>query len=246
LGPRGGYWINTYNPAVGYQAARKADGSWQTGWSPSTGDGFAQGSSAQYTWMVPQDVSGLAAAMGGRAAAATRLDGFFHDDAGKSAVLGGSALRYDPTNEPDIHAPWLYNALGQPWKTQATVRQIVDTAYGPGPSGLPGNDDLGTMSAWYVFAAIGLFPQSPGRAELLIGSPIFTRVVVDRSNGVRLTITGNNTEPYVQAVRVNGSVRRASWLPESFLQRGGTVAFTLGATPRTTWATTARDLPVDH
>ncbi len=246
LRPRGGYWINTYNPAVGYQAARKADGSWQAGWSPSTGDGFAQGSSAQYTWMVPQNVSGLSTAMGGRAAAATRLDGFFHDDAGNWAVLGGNPLRYDPTNEPDIHAPWLYNALSRPWETQATVRQIVDTAYGTGPSGLPGNDDLGTMSAWYVFAAIGLFPQSPGRAELLLGSPIFTRVVIERSNGVRLAITGNTTGTYVQDVRVNGSVRRASWLPELFLQRGGTVVFTLGDAPNTTWATTARDLPLDH
>ncbi len=243
---RGGYWINTYHAAVGYQAARKADGSWQTGWSPSTGDGFAQGSSAQYTWMVPQNVSGLATAMGGRATAATRLDGFFHDDAGNWAVLGGSALRYDPTNEPDIHAPWLYNALGRPWETQATVRQIVDTAYGIGPSGLPGNDDLGTMSAWYVFAAIGLFPQSPGRAELLLGSPVFTRVLVARSNGARLTITGNTTGAYVHGVRVNGSVQPASWLPESFLQRGGTVAFTLGDAPDTTWATAAGDLPVDH
>jgi putative alpha-1,2-mannosidase len=102
------------------------------------------------------------------------------------------------------------------------------------------------MSAWYVFAAIGLFPQSPGRAELLLGSPVFTRVMVARSNGVRMTITGNTTGTYVHRVHVNGSVWRASWLPESFLQRGGTVAFTLGDVPDTTWATAARDLPVDH
>jgi hypothetical protein len=159
--PRGDYWKNTFNPAVGYQAARKADGSWQAGFTPSTDVGFAQGSSATYTWMVPQDVSGLAALMGGRDAAAARLDGFFHDENGNWAVLGGNALRYDPTNEPGIHAPWLYDGLGRPWQTQETVRQIVDTAYGTGPAGLPGNDDLGTMSAWYVFAAMGFFPQ-PG------------------------------------------------------------------------------------
>jgi predicted alpha-1,2-mannosidase len=244
--PRGDYWKNTYNTAVGYQAARKADGSWQTGWSPSTGDGFAQGSSAQYTWLVPQDVSGLAAAMGGRSAAATRLDGFFHDENGNWAVLGGSALRYDPTNEPDIHAPWLYNGLGQPWKTQATVRQIVDTAYGVGPSGLPGNDDLGTMSAWYVFAAIGMFPQTPGRAEMLLGSPIFTRVVIDRSNGVRLAVNANSTDAYVQGVKLDNRQLRKSWLPESFLQHGGTVTFTLGTAANTTWATAPADLPQDQ
>jgi predicted alpha-1,2-mannosidase len=244
--PRGDYWKNTYNPAVGYQAARRADGSWQAGFTPSTGDGFAQGSSAQYTWMVPQDISGLAALMGGREAAATRLDGFFHDAAGNWAVLGGSALRYDPTNEPDIHVPWLYNGLGQPWKTQATVRQIVDTAYGVGPSGLPGNDDLGTMSAWYVFAAIGMFPQTPGRAEMLLGSPIFTRIVVDRANGVRLAINANSADPYVQGVKLDNSTLRRSWLPESFLQRGGTVTFTQTTTPNTLWGTATADLPKDH
>jgi predicted alpha-1,2-mannosidase len=244
--PRGDYWKNTYNPAVGYQAARRADGSWQSGFTPSTDVGFAQGSSATYTWMVPQDVSGLATLMGGRAAAATRLDGLFHDENGNWAVLGGNALRYDPTNEPGIHAPWLYNGLGQPWKTQETVRQIVDTAYGTGPAGLPGNDDLGTMSAWYAFAAIGLFPQVPGRAELLVASPVFTRVVIDRSNGVRLTVNAASTDTYVRGVKLNGSTLRRSWLPESFVQRGGTVDFTLAGTANKTWATAVKDLPKDH
>jgi len=133
----------------------------QPGFTPSTDVGFAQGSSATYTWMVPQDVSGLATLMNG--SAVQRLDAFFHDENGNWAVVGGSALRYDPTNEPGLHAPWLYNGLGVAWKTQATTREIVDTVYGVGPSGLPGNDDLGTLSAWYVFAAIGLFPQTPGR-----------------------------------------------------------------------------------
>ena len=244
--PRGDYWKNTYNPAVGYQAPRKADGSWQTGYTPTSDAGFAQGSSAQYTWMVPQDVSGLAALMGSRSAAATRLDAFFHDENGNWAVTGGNALRYDPTNEPDIHAPWLYNGLAQPWKTQATVRQIVDTAYGVGPSGLPGNDDLGTMSAWYVFAAIGMFPQVPGRAEMLLGSPVFTRVVVDRSNGVQLNINSTSTDTYVQSVKLGRASLGRSWLPESFLLHGGAVTFTLGPTPNTTWATAPADLPQDH
>lgn len=85
--------------------------------------------------LVPQDVQGLAAAMGGRDTAAARLDGFFHKPDGSWSIRGGDPLRYDPTNEPGIHAPWLYNALGQPWKTQETVRELVDTVYGTGPSG---------------------------------------------------------------------------------------------------------------
>jgi len=246
LASRGDYWLNTFNPAVGYQAARMVNGSWQAPWSPETGDGFAQGSSAQYTWMVPQNVSGLAKAMGGRDVASTRLDAFFHDEAGQWAVKGGSALRFDPTNEPDIHTPWLYNALGKPWKTQETVRQVVDNAYGIGPKGLPGNDDLGTMSAWYVFASIGMFPQAPGRAEMLLASPVFTRIQIERSNGVTLRISANNTAPYVQSVRVDGAQATQSWLSESFLTRGGSVTFTLADAPNEIWGTSPSDLPQDH
>ena len=239
---RGSWWRNTFNPATGYQQARKADGSWQPGFTPSTDVGFAQGSSATYTWMVPQDVSGLGEAMG--ADVIQRLDGFFHDAAGNWAVKGGSALRYDPTNEPGLHTPWLYNGLGVAWKTQATTREIVDTVYGIGPSGLPGNDDLGTLSAWYVFAAIGLFPQTPGRAELLVGSPLFPKVELRRSNGVRLTVESpatSDANQYVQSLTLNGKARSESWLPESFVLNGGRITVGLGATP-SDWGTP----PLDH
>lgn len=238
---RGDWWKNTFDPAVGYQRARKADGTWQPGFTPSTDVGFAQGSSATYTWMVPQDVSGLAAAMGSNVV--QRLDGFFHDAAGNWAVKGGSALRYDPTNEPGLHTPWLYNGLGVAWKTQATTREIVDTVYGTGPSGLPGNDDLGTLSAWYVFAAIGLFPQTPGRAELLVGSPLFPKVELRRSNGVRLTVEAAETSDanqYVQSLSLNGKSRAESWLPESFITKGGRIDVQLGAAP-TDWGTAPID-----
>ncbi|WP_328991431.1 GH92 family glycosyl hydrolase [Kribbella sp. NBC_01245] len=248
MAERGTWWKNTFNPAVGYQQARNADGTWVPGFTPSTDRGFAQGSSATYTWMVPQDVGGLAEAMGGADNAVRRLDGFFHDEAGNWAVKGGSALRYDPGNEPGLHTPWLYNALGKPWKTQETVREIVDTVYGVGPSGLPGNDDLGTMSAWYVFAAIGLFPQTPGRAELLLGSPLFPRVELRRDNGVHLVVEAPQTSDanqYVQSARLNGRPHTSSWLPESYLQRGGRIALTMGSTP-SAWATAPADLPVDH
>ncbi|MFI6760895.1 GH92 family glycosyl hydrolase [Micromonospora sp. NPDC050417] len=252
LAVRANWWRNTFNsaatPAEGYQQARNADGSWAGSFSPSTDFGFAQGSSATYTWMVPQNVSGLADAMGGRTNAQTRLDAFFHDAAGNWAVKGGSALRYDPTNEPGLHAPWLYNALGQPWKTQATVREIVDTVYGTGPSGLPGNDDLGTMSAWYVFAAMGVFPQVTGRAELLLASPLFPTVRIERDNGVELVIKAPDTSDanqYVQSVRLDGESYGRSWLPESFIRNGGTVAVTLGAEPNLRWATGANQAPRD-
>ncbi|MFE2026684.1 GH92 family glycosyl hydrolase [Streptomyces hygroscopicus] len=251
LGARGGYWRNVFNPdataTAGSVQARNRDGSWVTPFDPASDRGFAQGSAATYTWMVPQDVQGLAEAMGGRETAAARLDGFFHKPDGSWSVRGGDPLRYDPTNEPGIHAPWLYNALGQPWKTQETVRQIVDTVYGTGPSGLPGNDDLGTMSAWYVFAALGIYPQAPGRAEALLAGPLFPRAVIAPAGRRRaLTIAApeaSDSAFYVAGVRVNGKPHDTSWLDGSFLRGGGSLSFDLAGRPATGWATDPDRLP---
>ncbi|MFB8116632.1 GH92 family glycosyl hydrolase [Streptomyces sp. NPDC055962] len=250
---RGGWWRNVFNPdagdgagTTGYIQARNLDGSWVTPFAPGSDRGFAQGTSATYTWMVPQDVQGLAAAMGGREAAATRLDGFFHKADGSWSVKGGDALRYDPTNEPGIHAPWLYNAMGQPWKTQETVREIVNTVYGTGPRGLPGNDDLGTMSAWYVFSALGLYPQTPGSATLLIGAPLFPSAVLRRAQGGDITLTApeaDATHPYIDAVKVDGRTADRSWTDARLVTRGGVLAFRLADRPNTSWATGPAGLP---
>ncbi|MFC4014020.1 GH92 family glycosyl hydrolase [Nonomuraea purpurea] len=252
LMPRASWWRNTFNPSAGpeggYQQARKADGSWLWPFSATSDAGFAQGSSATYTWMVQHDVSGLAAAMGGRERAAERLDAFFHRPDGSWAT-GGDGFRYDPTNEPGIHTPWLYNALGKPWKTQETVRAMASLVYKTGPSGLPGNDDLGTMSAWYVFAALGMYPQTPSRAEMLLSSPMFPKAWIKRDNGVTVTVSAPQAGPeavYIQDVRVNGRPHTRSWLPESLLNRGGDVVVNVGRGANQSWATAAADLPVDH
>ncbi|WP_177320339.1 GH92 family glycosyl hydrolase [Lentzea waywayandensis] len=222
---RAGWWRNTFNPATGYQQARKADGTWVTPFNPASDQGFAQGSSATYTWMVPHDVQGLAEAMGGPEAAATRLDAFFHRADGSWAT-GGDALRYDPTNEPGIHTPWIYNELGQPRKTQETVRAMARLVYRTGPSGLPGNDDLGTMSAWYVFAALGLYPRTPSSAELHVSSPMFPKARITAKN---ITVLAPGAPAvYVQDVRWSGRKVEQPWLPESFVQRGGVLRVAVG------------------
>ncbi|WP_425554105.1 GH92 family glycosyl hydrolase [Crossiella cryophila] len=200
LRQRGTYWRNVFNPATGYIQGRKLDGSWLTPFDPASQLGFAQGSAATYVWMVPQDVSGLAEAMGGKDIALRRLDEFFQP--------GGGPLRYDPTNEPGIHAPWLYNELGQPWKTQETVRRLVDTVYRTGPGGLPGNDDLGTMSAWYVFGALGLFPRTPGSAELLLATPLFPRTLITPDGRGPTLIDTSGSGKYLHSVTVDGRAHR--------------------------------------
>lgn len=247
---RASWWRNVFNPTAtadgGYVQARNVDGSWVTPFSPGSDRGFAQGTSATYTWMVPQDVQGLAEAMGGRDTAARRLDGFFHTADGSWSVRGGDALRYDPTNEPGIHAPWLYNALGQPWKTQDTVREILDTVYGTGPAGLPGNDDLGTMSAWYVFSALGLYPQTPGSATMLLGSPLFPQAVISRAGRGDITISApaaDSTHRFISGVSVNGRDTDRSWTDSRLVTSGGSLGYRLADRPDTSWATSPDGLP---
>ncbi|MEV8510306.1 GH92 family glycosyl hydrolase [Actinoplanes sp. NPDC051475] len=239
-------WKKVFNPGNGgYIQERNTNGSWPS-FDPRSDDGFAEGSAAQYTWMVPYNAKGLFTAMGGNATAASRLDRFFHDANGNWALSGGDGSTADVSNEPSIGSPWLYNFAGQPYKTQATVRQTVNTLWSNTPGGIPGQDDLGAMSAWYVWAAVGLYPLAPGRAELLLASPLFTQVVIHRSNGAILTINApaaaTNT-PYIQSLNVNGTASTKPWLPESFVSSGGTLDVVLGTSANTSWGSAAADAP---
>jgi putative alpha-1,2-mannosidase len=188
--------------------------------------------------MVPYDVAGLVTALGGNATVVSRLDDFFtHLNAGTNqpyAFLG---------NEPNANAPWLYDFAGAPYKTQALVRRAMTELYNPNPEGLVGNDDLGQMSAWYVWSALGMYPEIPGRAELVLGSPLFARTVVQTGGGKTITITGTGTGPYVTGLKVNGAGTSATGLPESFVANGGRLDYTLFGTPDTTWGSAPSDAP---
>lgn len=188
---RSGYWRNIFNPKAtpdrGYIQNRNADGTWPS-FTPQSTNGFAEGSSAQYTWMIPFDPQGLFDAMGGVQPALDRLEEFFHQPDGTLAVARAGSLHADMSNEPSIGAPWLYLFLGHPDRAQQVIRETIKTIWRDQPNGIPGNDDLGAMSAWFVWAAMGMHPQTPGRAELLLASPLFPRVVVHRDRGPSITI----------------------------------------------------------
>ena len=142
----------------------------------SRGGGFVEGDSAQYSWMVPQDPAGLFRAIGGRMKAIARLRRFLRRlNGGAGGTHTDHALL---GNEPTLHVPWLYDWTRQPFRTQATVRRALGL-YSTAPDGYPGNDDLGTLSSWYVFGALGLYPEVPGVGLLAIGSPLFRRASVD-------------------------------------------------------------------
>ncbi|MFF0596322.1 GH92 family glycosyl hydrolase [Streptomyces antibioticus] len=247
---RSQWWQNNFNiaadPGGGYIANRKADGSWVTGFTPATGNGFVEGTAAQYTWMVQHNPAGLFAAMGGKDEAVARLDAFFHDADGDWAFTGSGGDKSEMDNEPSINVPYLYAYAGAPHKTQETVRAAMTQLWSTAPGGIPGNDDLGAMSAWYVFSALGMYPQVPSRAELVLASPLFPRVEIDRPDGNDISVRASGAAadaPYVHALKVNGRTSDRPWLPASFVRDGGRVDFTLSGTPDRTWGTDPADAP---
>lgn len=245
---RSAYWKNLFNPKAtpegGYIQNRNADGSWPK-FSPDTDDGFVEGSAAVYLWMVPYDVNGLFDALGGKQRATARLDAFFHDNNGQWALTNAGPLHAELNNEPSVDTPWLYAWSGQPWKTQKAVRIVENTLWKNQPDGIPGNDDLGEMSSWYVWAAMGMYPAIPGRAELILGSPLFAHIQVRRPGG-NVTINARPDpagNPYVQSLELNGKRFDRPWLPAGFALHGGTLDYRLGATPNTAWGSAADAVP---
>ena len=245
---RAQYWKNIFNPQAtaegGYIQNRNADGSWPK-FDPASDDGFVEGSAAQYLWMVPFNAKGLFTILGGTEKASKRLDAFFYNPDGSLAVTESGGLHAELNNEPSIETPWLFDFLGQPWKTQESVRKVLNSIWTNSPKGMPGNDDLGEMSSWYVWAAMGMYPEIPGRAELVLGSPLFTRIRIQRPQGtIEVNATGAGTNaPYVHSLKVNGKTSTKTWLPESFIERGGTLDFELGASADKSWGVHPEDVP---
>ena len=245
---RAQYWKNIFNPRAtpegGYIQNRNADGTWPK-FDPASVDGFVEGSAAQYLWMVPFNAQGLFTMLGGKEKASQRLNAFFYNPDGSLSVTESGGLHAELNNEPSIETPWLFDFLGQPWKTQEAVRRVLNTIWTNSPKGMPGNDDLGEMSSWYVWSAIGMYPEIPGRAELVLGSPLFTSIRIRRAAGdivVKAHGAGTNA-PYVQSLKVNGKTTTKTWLSEGFVEHGGTLEFELSATPSKHWGTSAEDMP---
>jgi putative alpha-1,2-mannosidase len=140
----------------------------------------------------------------------------------------------------------MYLFAGRPDKTQATVREALNVLWTDRPHGIPGNDDLGAMSSWYVWAALGVYPGLPGKAELLVGSPLFPYAAIQRPEGVTLTIRAPEAEahaPFVQSLRLDGIPWSTPVLPETFVSEGGDLLFELSAEPSLTWGGSTHEEP---
>nr|WP_052478181.1 lectin [Kibdelosporangium sp. MJ126-NF4]CEL16628.1 Alpha-1,2-mannosidase [Kibdelosporangium sp. MJ126-NF4]CTQ89021.1 Alpha-1,2-mannosidase [Kibdelosporangium sp. MJ126-NF4] len=233
-------WRNLFESGNKYLQPRNTDTSFP-GFSPTQQNEFVEGNGGQYAWMVPYNHRGLFDAMGGNAAVVSRLDSFFTElNAGPTknmAYLG---------NEPTLNTPWAYAYAGVPHKTQDVVRRALTTLFKPLPEGIVGNDDLGQMSSWAVWAALGMYPQAPGRSELVLASPQFPSVTITRGNGKTITINApgaSDSAKYVQSLKVNGQASSRAWLTESFVANGGTLDYTLGTSPNTAWGSAPADAP---
>ena len=222
-------WRHLFNRSTGYIEPRNADGSFIDHFNPTSTKSFVEGDSSQYTWLVPQDLNGLIVAMGGNAKVVDRLDKFF------TQLNGGSTRPYASMgNEPSFEAPWEYDAAGAAYRTQEVVRRIETQLFGAGPAGLPGNDDGGAMSSWYVFAAMGIYPELPGVAGFMLGSPLFPEIKIHMGNGHILQIIGDGaaeTTPYVQSLRLNKQEYNRTWVPFAALMNGSTLQFKVGSSP---------------
>src|SRR5205085_10697157 len=142
-------------------------------------------------------------------------------------------------NAPVFPVPWIYNYVGQPWKTQAVTRYVLTELFAPDPGGIPGNDDLGATSSWIVFAAVGLYPTIPAVGGFSINSPLFPETIVRMGGAGRLRIIALGASaktPYVQELWLNGRPYESTWLPYETIAQGGTLRFKLAGTPNTRWA----------
>ncbi|WP_329129848.1 GH92 family glycosyl hydrolase [Streptomyces sp. NBC_01476] len=234
---RAQWWRNTFGTDSGYIQPRNSDGSWSWPLDPASQSNFTEGNAAQYTWMVPYDFADLINDMGGRPTAVQRLDHHF-----TQVNAGQTQPYYYIGNEPEHGVPWAYNFAGDPAGASDAVRKVMTESYTTGAGGLPGNDDLGATSAWYVWAALGMYPATPGADTLAVHGPAFPSVLIQRPGGA-ITVNASGSGTYVQALRVNGTATSHNYLRYPDLAAGGTVDFTMGATPSTSWGTGASDVP---
>ncbi|MEU1269434.1 lectin [Streptomyces sp. NPDC005799] len=226
-------WMNVFNPQTGYLQAKNKDGQFAGGFTPGTSNGFVEGTSAQYTPMVPFNLKQLIQARGGDQAYSSYLDSLLDN------ITNPGNSDADLSNEPSVEIPWEYDYTGRPWKTQAAVRQAQQDLYFNAPVGSFGNDDLGAMSSWYVWSELGMYPETPGTDTLALGSPVFPVAQATLAGGKTVRINAPQAAPnapYVQSLNVKGKAWKNAWLTYGQFKGAGSLDFTLGTQPNTSWA----------
>ena len=227
-------WRNLFNTDSGYLQMRKSAGAWSAGFPTYGGKGYVEGTAYQYVWAVPHNFGSLINAMGGAQAASARLDTFFTKINDTDTTNTHYAYM---GNEPCAETPFVYDFLGKPYRCSQVVRQVMTQLYSSAPTGLPGNDDLGQTSSWYVWAALGMYPVIPGDDVLVLNGPLFPQAVLHLTGG-DVTITGTGASasaPCIQSLAVNGQPSNQPWLRFADLAKGATLTFVMGPSAAPGW-----------
>jgi len=251
---RSRFWRNNFNASDGFVEPRLEDGSYRKPFDPAkagAGSGFTEGNAWQYSWYQPQDEQGLIDLMGGPGKLIARLDEMFDqkvDPATYANVedISGMIGQYIHGNEPSHHLAYLYSYAGAPLKTQARLKQIVDSQYKPTPDGLVGNDDLGQMSAWFIFTSLGFYPVAPASNQYVLGRPFVDRAVLHLPNGKVLTIDSvqlSDDHGFVKDILLNGKSLDRTYVTHDELMNGGELRFIFSNEKDAAWSRRSLRLP---
>lgn len=236
-------WRNVYDASIGFMRPRLSDGSFRKEFDvlETEGQGFIEGNAWNFSLYVPQNPDGLIKIMGGEKQFIPHLDSLFTmdlpdaffahtEDITREGIIGN----YVHGNEPAHHVAYLYNYTSQPWKTQKTVRMILEKQYHNGPDGLGGNDDCGQMSAWYILSSLGFYPMAPGSDRYDLGSPSVLNAVINLENGKQFIVEAKNQSAknvYVKQVLLNGKVLNRLYITHGEIVEGGKLTFVMASLP---------------
>ncbi len=238
-------WQNVFNPATGLFAPKLQSGMFISGITPTSGQGMVEGSAAQYQFEQPFNRQALLTAMGGPSIVNPILSNYFT----QLADCDFNASYACFTNEIDIGQQYWPSYTGQPWSTQSVVHVLRTQVFQDRPYLINNNDDLGTESSVLAWSMLGLYPDYPGSGVLLINAPEFPQERIYLPSGATITVNApgvSPTEPYIQSLQVNRQATTKTWIDASFVQKGGTLDFVMGATPNTSWGTAASDSPPSY
>ena len=219
-------WNNIYNPKIKWLNSKYPNNVWKD----ITHD-WREGTYKNYFWMVPYNLKGLINKIGGNEFAEkrldtlfTRLDAKYEDD------------WFAAGNEPDFQVPWTYNWINKPNKTSQTISRILNEQYNSSVSGLPGNDDLGTMGAWYVFASIGLYPMIPGVGGFSINIPAFENISIDLPNNNFLIIDKTGPDNFfIKSLSFDKTAHNSTWINWDKISKGGVLSFEITNNNQSIW-----------
>ena len=250
---------NLYQPKNGLMMPKDSNGDWididpKFDGGPGGRDYYDENNGYTYAWQTQHDIYGLIDLMGGREGFIANLDNLFREGLERTkyhffalfADSTGMVGQFSMGNEPSFHIPYLYNYVGEPWKTQKRVRFLLDAWFQDSIFGIPGDEDGGAMTSWVVFSSMGFYPVTPGLPIYTIGSPLFEKVSIDLDNGKTFTVIAKNSSKknkYIQSAKLNGKVLNKVWFTHDDILNGSTLELVMGEYPNKEWGASIKSAP---